>query len=90
MTKFEQKSVAIIASAALLLALAGCQKQEEGPAERAGKKIDQATEKAAQQVDKATDKVGQQVDKATQQVGQQLEKAGEKMQAAAQDDKDKK
>jgi hypothetical protein len=76
MTKFDQKSVTIIASAALLLALAGCQKQEEGPAERAGKKIDQATEKAAQQVDKATE-----------QVGQQLEKTGEKIQDAAKDEK---
>jgi len=87
MTKSDQKSVAIFASAALLLALAGCQKQEEGPAERAGKQIDQATEKVVQQADKATEKVGQQVDKATEKVGQQLEKAGEKIQDAAKDDK---
>jgi predicted small secreted protein len=37
---------------ALLLALVACQKQE-GPAERAGKAVDNATEKAGQQIEQA-------------------------------------
>ena len=41
---------------ALLVALPGCQKQE-GPAETAGKEIDNATEKAGQQVEKAGDRI---------------------------------
>ena len=55
------------------LVLSACQKQE-GPAEKAGKEIDQASEKAAEKLDDATDKLGQ-----------QLEKAGEKMQDATRD-----
>jgi len=41
---------------ALLAALPGCQKQE-GPAERAGKAVDNATEKLGAQVEKAGDKI---------------------------------
>ena len=41
---------------ALLAALTACQKKE-GPAERAGKQMDQAVEKAAQQIEKASDEV---------------------------------
>ena len=59
-----------MAMSALVLALSACQKQE-GPAEKAGKEIDQASEKAAEQLNRATDKLGQ-----------ELEKAGEKIQDA--------
>jgi hypothetical protein len=43
---------AAVAISALLVALAGCQKQE-GPAEKAGKEVDKAAEKVGQQVEKA-------------------------------------
>lgn len=62
-----------MAISALMLALAACQKQE-GPAEKAGKEIDQASEKAAEKLNEATDKLGQ-----------QLEKAGQKIQDATKD-----
>ena len=65
-----------VAMSALVLALSACQKQE-GPAEKAGKEIDQASEKAAEKLNEATDKLGQ-----------ELEKAGKKMQDATRD-KDK-
>jgi len=42
---------------AAAIVLTGCQ-QHEGPAEKAGKKIDQAAEKAGDAVDKAADKTG--------------------------------
>lgn len=48
-------SAALIMSA-LLVALSGCQKQE-GPAERAGKSVDQTVEKAGQQIEKAGEKI---------------------------------
>lgn len=44
-------SAALIASA-LILPLVGCEKQE-GPAERAGKEVDQTVDKAGEQVEKA-------------------------------------
>ena len=40
---------------ALLLALSGCQK--EGPAEHAGKAVDQTVNKAGQQMEKAGDSI---------------------------------
>jgi len=48
-------STAIVMSA-LVVALAGCQK-EAGPAEKAGKAVDNATEKAGQQMEKAGDNI---------------------------------
>lgn len=49
-------SVTAIALAAAVV-LAGCQ-QHEGPAEKAGKKIDQTVQKAGDAVSKAADKTG--------------------------------
>lgn len=48
-------SVALFASA-LLVALPGCQKHE-GPAERAGKSIDETVTKAGDQIEKAGDAI---------------------------------
>jgi hypothetical protein len=39
----------------LLVSLSGCQK--EGPAEQAGKKVDQTTEKVGEQIEKAGDSI---------------------------------
>ncbi len=50
------KSSLYIVVATLSLAMAACQ-PHEGPAERAGKNLDNATEKAGNQIEKAGDKV---------------------------------
>jgi len=50
----------------LLLGLSGCRRP--GPAERAGRKIDQTVEKAGQQVEKA----GQQIDSAAKKIGNEI------------------
>lgn len=52
---------------ALLAAVSGCQKQE-GPAERAGKQLDQAVEQAGKDVDKAVEKTGEQIEKAAENI----------------------
>lgn len=49
--------------AASSLAMAACQ-PAEGPAERAGKQVDQAAEKAGDQIEKAGDKVKDTIDDA--------------------------
>lgn len=77
MMKFKLTIGASVVMTALLAALTGCQKQE-GPVEKAGKKVDQAVEKAGEKIDKATEKVGEKV-----------EKAGENMQDAAKRDEKK-
>lgn len=68
---------AAVAMTALLAALAGCQKQE-GPAEAAGKKIDQTVEKAGEKIEEAKEKVGE-----------TLEKAGAKLKDATKSDEKK-
>jgi hypothetical protein len=54
------KSVAIVSTAlvmsALLAALSGCERQE-GPAEGAGKAVDNAVERAGEQMEKAGDNI---------------------------------
>ena len=47
--------VMTVVMSALLLVLSGCQK--EGPAEQAGKAVDQTVEKAGQQIEKAGDSI---------------------------------
>ena len=60
MKRFALLITAILATGVLL---SGCQKQE-GPAEKAGKKVDQAVEKAGKAVNKAADKTGDAVEDA--------------------------
>jgi hypothetical protein len=49
------KYVLLVLSVALGFALAGCHK--EGPAEKAGKKVDKVIEKAGEKAEEAGDKV---------------------------------
>lgn len=52
MIKFTTTVRATLLAGVVLIALAACQKQE-GPAERAGKEVDQAAQKVGQQIEKA-------------------------------------
>ncbi|MHB1236726.1 MAG: hypothetical protein ACYCY7_04105 [Gallionella sp.] len=54
MKKFGKYVVTAFAIGILLAGLSGC---EEGPAEKAGKSIDNAVDKTGQQIDKAGDKI---------------------------------
>jgi hypothetical protein len=54
MTKICKSVVVALAMSGLLAGLSGCQ---EGPAERAGKKIDKTVEKGGQQLEKAGKKI---------------------------------
>jgi len=71
------------ANATLLGALAmtlvvGCSDQQEpGPAEKAGKQIDQAVEKAGQQTEAAVDKAKDYTSEKLKEAGKAIERAGE-------------
>lgn len=54
--KLKKSISAAIIVGALIAVLSGCQKQE-GPAERAGKEVDNAVDKAGQQIEKAGDDI---------------------------------
>jgi len=51
--------IAIAASAALIAGAAGC--RQEGPAEKVGRQIDEATEQASESIDDATEKAKKQL-----------------------------
>jgi len=55
MKKFVQTFITALITIVLIFGLYGCTK--EGPAEKAGKKIDKAVEKAGEQIDKTSEKV---------------------------------
>jgi predicted small lipoprotein YifL len=55
MMKPEKTIRAALILGALLVTLSACQK--EGPAEQAGKEVDQATEKAGEQIEKIGDDI---------------------------------
>lgn len=56
MMNFNRKLLTMLALSALIAGLAACQK-EEGPAERAGKAMDNAVKKAGEQIEKAGEKI---------------------------------
>lgn len=56
MMKLNKMALTALAMGALFVTLSGCQKQE-GPAEQAGKKLDQTTEKVGEQVEKAGESI---------------------------------
>lgn len=49
-----------------LLAIAGC--EEEGPAEKAGKRIDEAAEKAGEEIEEAGDEIEEAAEKAEEEL----------------------
>ncbi|MFH1103091.1 MAG: hypothetical protein V1714_04920 [Pseudomonadota bacterium] len=55
MKKFIQNVITALMMIVLMVGLSGCTK--EGPAEKAGKKIDKTIEKAGEQIEKAGEKV---------------------------------
>ncbi len=63
------KKIILMLTALTMAALIGCTKQEEGPAEAAGKQIDESMKKAASYADEKK-----------KEMGEALEKAGKDMQ----------
>lgn len=62
--KLSYKKIFVVALLAAVVGLSAC--KQEGPAEKAGQKVDTAVEQA-----------GQKIDKATEQAGEKIEQAGE-------------
>lgn len=72
----------------MAIAMASC--SDEGPAERAGKKVDEAVEetgdtfrKAGEKVDETVDETKDKMKEAAEETGDILEKAGDKIEEAA-------
>jgi hypothetical protein len=77
--------ISILATGLLITGLAACQKKDEaaGPAETAGRQIDQAAATTNEKLEKAGEKINAGAIDLTKKAGEKMEKAGEKMQNAA-------
>ncbi|HTH45583.1 MAG TPA: hypothetical protein VL528_10935 [Oxalicibacterium sp.] len=86
----KRRLLASIAIAGFAFAgLSACEKKNEGgPAETAGKEIDQAAATTNDKLQKAGEKISDGANKLTKKVGEKMEQAGEKIQQAADRDKD--
>jgi len=72
MKKISQSSV-LLSIAALIFTLASC--EQEGPAEKAGKNIDEAVEEMQEKAEDTGDKVMEQVEEATDKVEEAADSA---------------
>jgi hyperosmotically inducible periplasmic protein len=71
----------IVIIMAFFFGLSAC--QQDGTAEKAGKKIDQATEKASKNIDQATEKASKEIEKSGEAIISKVEKTEEFMDDAA-------
>lgn len=62
---------------ASVLGLVAC--KQDGPAEKAGKKVDQAVEQAGKKIDQATDQAGKKIEQAGDTLSDKSKKSGEFM-----------
>ncbi len=56
MMNFKKSAALVLVMGVLMAGLSGC-KKEEGPAERAGKSLDNAVQKAGEKIEKAGEKI---------------------------------
>ncbi|HEX2604536.1 MAG TPA: hypothetical protein VHL60_07675 [Oxalicibacterium sp.] len=73
-----------------LVGLGACEKKNDspGPAETAGKQIDQAAATANDKLQQAGEKLGESTSEMRKKLGEKMEQAGEKIQQAADRDKE--
>ena len=78
MSTINKKLSIVLCVGLVVMALGGCER--EGPAERAGKEIDEASKKLGDMVEKdgPAERAGEQIDKAIEKAGDELEKATER------------
>lgn len=81
--RFVSRWIWLFATIALSACLAGCEKQqaateESGPAETAGKKIDQAAAKTGEELSKLAEKAGAELQKAGEAIQNKASEADKK------------
>jgi len=74
-----RKLSSVVCAGLLMVGLGGC--EQEGPAERAGEKIDEAAE-GLSKAEGPAERAGKKVDKAAEDAGEALEEAGDRVREA--------
>jgi len=67
-----KKSILVLFSCMIIVSFTSCKK--EGPAERAGKKIDETVEKAGEKLKESVDKAGDKIEEAGDKVKESTKK----------------
>ena len=78
-----KKCVLLIFICLNVLVYVGCKGGEEGPAEKAGKQIDEAVEKAAEKVEEAKKKASEEAADAQKKLGEKMEETGKSIKEGA-------
>lgn len=79
--KTSLKGVFVVVSLAAVLGLSAC--KQEGPAEKAGQKVDQTVEQSSKKIDQATEQAGKEIKKAGDTLSDKSKKAGDALDDAA-------
>lgn len=75
------KGLFVVVSLAAVLGLSAC--KQDGPAEKAGQKVDQAVEQSSKKIDQAADQAGKEIKKAGDTLSDKSKKAGDTLDDAA-------
>lgn len=79
--KVSYKGLLVVLMLASVLGVAAC--KQEGPAEKAGQKVDKAVEQAGKKIDQATEQAGKKIEKAGETLSEKTKQAGETLDDAA-------
>jgi len=79
--KVSSKKILVVALLAAFVGLSAC--KQEGPAEKAGEKVDAAVEQAGQKIDEATDQAEKKIEQAGETLSDKSKQAGDYMDDSA-------
>jgi hypothetical protein len=77
MKRFPLLGLSVLCACGLVVSLSGCGEQKEGPAEQAGKTMDQAIEKTTDSAKEAMESAGTAINDAAEKTGEAVKEAGE-------------
>jgi uncharacterized lipoprotein YehR (DUF1307 family) len=75
MKRFPLFRLSVLFACGLAFSLSGCGEQKEGPAEQAGKTLDQAAEKTTDSVKETMDSTGAAINEAAEKTGEGVKEA---------------
>ena len=84
MNRLSLLGLSLVCALGLMASLSGCG-ETEGPAEKAGKTLDQAAENTTESVDNAMESAGEAMDNAAEKTGEALDEAMESTEKMAED-----
>jgi len=85
MKRFTLVGLSVLFACGLVVSVSGCGEQKEGPAEQAGKTVDQAIEKTTDSVKETMESTGAAINDATEKTGEAVKEAVESTEKMVED-----